>query len=67
MLSDMQFTDADLQEYIEIWKEEFQESISLNEAQHSASVLMDLFALLLERVPETPSSASESSLPDHRT
>jgi hypothetical protein len=61
----MQFTDAELREYIEIWKEEFQESISLDEARQSASMLMELFALLLE--PAASSLASESSLNDHRT
>jgi hypothetical protein len=63
----MQFTDAELREYIEIWKEEFQESISLDEARQSASMLMELFALLLEPESAASSLASESSLNDHRT
>jgi len=67
MLSCMQLTDADLQEFIDIWKEEFQEIISMDEARHSASMLMELFALLLE-APPTPSPRTlESSSPDHRS
>lgn len=62
----MQFTDADLQEFTAIWKKEFQEAISLDEARHAASMLMEVFALLLESLPAASSRASESSLPDQR-
>jgi hypothetical protein len=63
----MLFTDAELQEYKEIWREEFQESISVDEARHSASMLMELLALLLEQTPGASSPTSENLLPDHRT
>lgn len=42
----MQFTDAELKEYAKLWKEEFHETISLEEARLSATALMDLFLLL---------------------
>jgi len=67
MLSCMHLTDPDLQEFIEAWKEEFQEVISMDEARHSASMLMELFALLIEALPPPPSRSLESSSPDHRT
>jgi hypothetical protein len=59
----MQFTEADLQEFIRIWKVEFQESISLDEARHAASLLMELCTLL--RMPAGASlPKSEGSLRD---
>lgn len=63
----MLFTDAELQEYQEIWKREFQESISIDEARHSASMLMELFVLLLEQSPGSSPQTSENSLLDHQT
>lgn len=42
----MQFTDAELREYVRMWSDEFHESISLEEARLSATALMDLFILL---------------------
>jgi hypothetical protein len=43
----MQFTDADLNEFIEIWKEEFHEVIAEADARLSAASLMELYALLI--------------------
>jgi len=45
----MQFTEADIQEFIAIWKEEFHETITEADAQLSASALMELYALLASR------------------
>jgi hypothetical protein len=42
----MQFTEADLQDFIEIWKEEFHETITEADASLAASSLIELFALL---------------------
>jgi hypothetical protein len=42
----MQFTEAELKEYMAMWTEEFHESISLEEARLSATALLDLFVLL---------------------
>jgi hypothetical protein len=66
MLIGMQFTDADLQEFAVIWKKEFQETISMDEARHAASMLMEVFALLLEPLPAVSSRASENSLHDQQ-
>lgn len=66
-LNGMQLAEADLREFIEIWQDEFQESISIEDARHSASMLMELYALLLESVSISLLRASESSLPDYRT
>jgi len=63
----MQLDDNDLLEYRRIWREEFGEEISLDDARHSASMLMELYALLIQPIPKAPSRSSESSLPDHRT
>jgi len=43
----MPITEADLQEFIEIWKEEFHETIALGDAKHSAAALLELYAWLV--------------------
>lgn len=63
----MQLTGAELQEFVTIWKEEFQESISLDEARHAASLLMELYALLLEPLPTASTQVLESLFNDYRT
>ncbi len=45
----MQFTDADLQEFVALWKEEFHETITEAEARLRASSFMELYALLASR------------------
>lgn len=42
----MQFTEEDLREFMAIWSDEFHESITVEEARLSATMLMDLFVLL---------------------
>ena len=42
----MQFEDADIEEFMALWKEEFGETISLEEARHRASQVMELYVLL---------------------
>jgi len=42
----MQFTEEELRDYMEIWSDEFHETISLEEARLSATMLMELFAVL---------------------
>jgi hypothetical protein len=42
----MEFTEADLQEFIAIWKEEFHETITEADALLSVTSLMELYALL---------------------
>jgi hypothetical protein len=42
----MQYTEADIQEFKEAWKEEFHEAITEADAQLAAASLMELYALL---------------------
>jgi hypothetical protein len=48
----MQFTESDLRELMAIWSDEFHESITLDEARLSATMLMDLFVTLALCGPE---------------
>ena len=48
----MQFTDADLQEFKAIWKEEFHETITETDAHLSASALMELYSMLASHEEE---------------
>lgn len=47
----MELTDEDLKEFIAIWKAEFQEELSLGDARHHASQLMELYLVLAEPLP----------------
>lgn len=42
----MQLTEEDLQQFMEIWREEFNEPITADDARQCASALLDLYALL---------------------
>jgi hypothetical protein len=43
----MDLTKDDLQEYMRLWSEEFHETISAEDAQLSASSVLELYALLV--------------------
>ena len=43
----MEFTEADIKEFIELWKEEFHETIAEADARLSAASLMELYAVLV--------------------
>jgi hypothetical protein len=45
----MQFTEADIEEFISLWKEEFHETIAKGDASLAASSLMELYTLLASR------------------
>jgi len=45
----MEFTEADLQEFIAIWKGEFHETIAEADARLAASALMELYVFLASR------------------
>jgi hypothetical protein len=45
----MQFTEADILEFLAIWKEEFHETITEADARLATSALMELYALLADR------------------
>ena len=62
MLTVMQFDDADLREFMNIWNDEFHEEISIDEARHRASQLMELYALLVLPSPNTSPPTQEDSL-----
>lgn len=53
----MQFTEDDLREFMAIWSDEFHETLTAEEARRSATMLLDLFALLAfsESEEATPS------------
>lgn len=43
----MQLTDHDLREFMEIWSDEFQEAITLDDARLSASMLLELYLMVM--------------------
>lgn len=47
----MKLSDDDIQEFIGIWKKEFGETLSPDEARHEASQLIRLCALLAQPLP----------------
>jgi hypothetical protein len=51
----MEFTEADMQEFIAIWKEEFHETIPVEDARRCAASLMELYAWLIFGEKEIPS------------
>jgi hypothetical protein len=61
MVSGMQLTDEELQEFQEIWKRNFKEEISLGDARHCASQLIELYTQLAKPLP---SERGLSSPPD---
>lgn len=54
----MQLTQDDLREFIELWREEFGETISEGEARHYASRLLELAHLLSQRPPQATDSGA---------
>jgi hypothetical protein len=51
----MQFEDADIEKFVALWKEEFGETISPEEARHRASQVMELYLLLITTASKAPS------------
>ncbi len=52
----MNLTDEDLQEFSQIWSEEFHETISIAEAREHASALLELYSVLARPTPPELSS-----------
>jgi hypothetical protein len=48
----MQLTEGDVQEFIKIWQDEFNELISPEDARQRAMALLDLFVILSSLEPE---------------
>ncbi|MHB8523783.1 MAG: hypothetical protein ACYDH9_23930 [Limisphaerales bacterium] len=53
----MQLGEEDIREFRDIWREEFKETISPEEAHHRASLLLELYALLAGLPPEQSSGS----------
>lgn len=51
IVSVVQLTDQDLQEFCEIWKQVFNEDLSLGDARDCASQLLELYAMLAKTLP----------------
>jgi len=49
----MQLSDNDIQEFLELWQQEFGESISFAEARHYASHLLELYRIIAESLKAT--------------
>ena len=58
----MQLTDEDIREFAALWKEEFAEEISQQEARRYASQLLELYQLLASRSGAKP-NPEPSSIP----
>jgi hypothetical protein len=43
--------EADLRDFIQIWSDEFHETISMEQARERASMLMELYWLLAQPLP----------------
>lgn len=48
----MHLSDEDIREFREIWKREFHEELTIEEARHHASRLLELYALLAKPTPK---------------
>jgi hypothetical protein len=53
----MQFSEDELQEFVEIWRSEFGELLTSDEAQYRASLLLDLYTVLSGPLPDLPSES----------
>lgn len=47
----MELDEQDVREFAEIWKKEFNEDLSPDEARYHASQLLELFWLLVQPLP----------------
>jgi hypothetical protein len=48
----MDLDDRDIQEFIQLWKEEFKEDFSPADARQCASQLLELYGILASPLPE---------------
>jgi hypothetical protein len=62
----MQLTDKDIHEFQSLWREEFDEEISFDNAQMRASELLELYALLA-RAPWIEGDVNGPPNADHTT
>jgi hypothetical protein len=59
----MNLEDDELREFSKLWEQEFNETLSLNEARIQASLLLELYALLGKPLPEERSNPSNPNHP----
>lgn len=57
----MDLEETDIQEFIRLWKEEFQETISPADARQCASGLLELYALLMQPLPKERHSSRDGN------
>ncbi|MBI3818865.1 MAG: hypothetical protein HY286_09270 [Planctomycetes bacterium] len=61
--SSLSFSDAEIEEFRAIWKKEFKEEITVEQARREAFLLMELYSLLIEPVPEGESDVKKVRFP----
>ncbi len=59
-LSGMDIPDKDIDELVVLWKEEFGVTLSADQARTRASVVLDLFLKMSERLPSEREGASDN-------
>jgi hypothetical protein len=62
----MKLQDDDIREFSEIWLEEFHETLSMEEVRFCASLLLELYSVLVRPLP-TESPAARKPAAKHRT
>jgi hypothetical protein len=58
----MDLQDEDIYEFAALWKEEFNDDLSVDEARHKASQFLALYALLAKPLPSETSRDDFQSL-----
>ena len=59
----MNFSDDELRGFANIWEQEFNEPLSLDEARAEASLLLELYSLLSKPLPEEKLNLSDANHP----
>jgi hypothetical protein len=59
----VKLTDEDIREFTELWSREFGETLTPDQARHEASLLLELYWLLVQPLPraEAPNEPGTSS------
>jgi hypothetical protein len=60
----MQLTDEDIREFSDLWRKEFNETLSPGDARRYASSILELYALLAEPVSPPDSEHTEDTSND---
>lgn len=62
----MDLNERDIQEFSQLWEEEFVETLSPHEARHYASQLLELYLVLAPPPPEQPEEPNKGSADSHK-